>query len=145
MTKPEVTDEKLDKLLKCLVKEFVTQHGVNTYHLKEKTFYITDRMNCCKEAGLNYEYQANSRDGDVLTVMSSNYMAAVKELAYRGLVEFTGSQLTFVLTSKGYNAGINEESTRWTFLKRWANEHQGLIALIGLVLAFIVAINSYLS
>ncbi|MCQ4243904.1 hypothetical protein [Stutzerimonas decontaminans] len=134
MNEPELKEEKLDRLLKCLVRNFIQQHGQNTHKLPEKAFYLTERMGCCKEAGLNYEYPSTTQDGDVVNIMSSAYVTAVKELERRGLVELTGSNLTFVLTNQGYDAG-RSGSTKvgaWDFIKQWTNEHQGLIALVTL-------------
>lgn len=147
MNKPEVTEEKLDRLLKCLVREFVQQYGNSTHKLSEKVFYLTDRMRCCKEAGLNYEYRSSTPEGDVVNVMSSAYVAAVKELAHRGFVTLLSNNLTFVLTGEGYDAGRMEPTkvTRWGRVRQWANDHQGLIALAALLVAAAGAVIAYMS
>ena len=147
MNEPEITEEKRDRLLKCLVRKFIQQHGQNTHKLPEKVFYLTERMGCCKEAGLNYEYRSSTQDGDVVNVMSSVYVTAVKELAHRGLVELTGNNLTFVLTNQGYDAGRSETTkvSTWHRVKRWTNEHQGLIALAALGVTSVGVLIAYVS
>lgn len=147
MNEPEVTEEKLDRLLKCLVRKFTEQYGKNTHKLPEKIFYLTERMECCKEVGLNYEYRSSTQDGDVVNVMSSVYVTAVKELAQRGLVELTVSNLTFVLTNQGYEVGMSEATkvSTWNRIKRWTNEHPGPIALATLFVAAVGVFIAYLS
>jgi len=147
MNKPEITEEKLDRLLKCLVREFIQQYGNSTHKLSEKVFYLTERMRCCKEAGLNYEYRSSTPEGDVVNVLSSAYVAAIKELAHRRFVTLLSNNLTFVLTGKGYDAGRIEpiKITRWARVRQWANDHQGLIALAALLVGVAAAVIAYKS
>lgn len=147
MNKPDITEERLERLLKCLVREFIRQYGHSTHKLSEKVFYLTDRMSCCKEAGLNYEYRSRNREGDVVNVMSSAYVAAVKELAHRGFVALLGNNLTFVLTNAGYDVGRMEpvKATRWGRVRQWANDHQGLIGLTALLVAAASLVVAYMS
>lgn len=142
MTEPKITEEQLDRLLKCLVREFKRQHGQTTHKLSEKVFYLTTRMGCSKEAGLNYECRESTGERDVYMVRSSVYVTAVKELAHRGFVEFTGNKITFVLTGQGYDAGRSEpiEVSIPSRIKHWANENPGPIALVGIVVAIVLAL-----
>lgn len=130
-----MTEEKLDRLLRCLAGKFAQEHGQNTHKLPKKVFNLMERMECCKEAGLNYEYRSSTQDGDVVNVMSSLYVEAVKELAHRGLVDLTDNNLTFVLTNQGFDTGRHELSKdgTWCRIKRWTNEHHGIVALVSLV------------
>lgn len=139
MNESNITDEKLNILLRCLVKKFRNQYGQTTYKLSDYQFCVLDRMGCCKEAGLNYEFPAIAPDGSKTQAGSSIYVIALKELAHRGLVEFTGNNLTFVLTNKGYAAGLIEpiKMGKISHVNQWAFDHMGLIVLATLAVTII--------
>ena len=144
----DITEEKLAKLLQCLAEEFSRAHASNTHKLPEKIFYLTDRMGCCKKAGLNYQYTTSTNEGDLVTMNDSHYVKAIKELAHRGYVSFTGNNLTFVLTEKGYEAGTQNaapKSGRWAAIKSWANEHQGMATVIALFVFIAALVIAFLS
>ena len=144
--RPQITEDKLKTLIECLVAKFRVDFGDSKSKLCEKQFYLTDRMGCCKTAGLNFEHRAKTHDDQLINVNSSTYVSAVQELANRGWVEHTGNKLTFCLTEKGYEQGLNSnESTAscWVWLKEWANEHQAILTLCALIVAVVVGWITY--
>jgi len=148
MNTAQITEEKLRELLQCLVEDFSREHASSTQKLSEKIFYLTDRMGCCKKAGLNYEYTTSTNEGDVVTMMASHYVEAIKELAHRGYVSFTGNNLTFVLTDKGYETGTHKPTHKnsiWSAVKIWANEHQGVATVLALFVGAAALVIGYLS
>ncbi|MGY0580250.1 MAG: hypothetical protein ACW7DR_19665 [Paraglaciecola chathamensis] len=146
MNKPQITEEKLKLLIECLVSKFRAQFGDSRSRLSEKQFYLTDRMGCCKSAGLNFEYRATTDEEARVNVNSSAFVVAVNELAHRGWVEKTGNNLTFCLTEKGYDQGLQENEVCPSLWKRFrvcANEHQGVIALFALILTALGILVAY--
>lgn len=144
--KPQITEEKLKTLIDCLVAKFRGEFGDSKSRLCEKQFYLTDRMGCCKAAGLNFEYNATTDEDQLVNVNSSAYVSAVQELAQRGLVEQTANKLTFSLTEKGYEQGLNNDEGRtsyWVRLKEWSNEHRGIIALCALIVAVVMGFITF--
>lgn len=126
--------------------KFRADFGESKSKLSEKQFYLTDRMGCCKAAGLNFEYRAKTNDDQLVNVNSSAYVSAVQELAHRGWVEHTGNKLTFVLTEKGYEQGLKSNESKascWVRLKEWAKEHQGILTLCALIVAVVVGWITY--
>ncbi len=144
--RPQITEEKLKTLVECLVEKFRAEFGDGKSKLCEKQFYLTDRMGCCKAAGLNFEYRATTNEDQLVNVSSSAYVSAVQELAHRGWVEQTGNKLTFCLTEKGYEQGLKNDdssSSCWIRLREWSNEHQGILTLCALIVAIVVGWITY--
>lgn len=144
--RPQITEEKLNTLIECLVKKFRAEFGDSKSKLCEKQFYLTDKMGCCKTSGLNFEYTATTNEGQFVNVSSSAYVSAVQELIHRGWVEKTGNNLTFCLTETGYKQGSknNDNSAScWIRLRELSNEHQGIIALCALIVTIVLGWITY--
>ncbi len=105
MEKPAITEEKLNKLMACLVSDFEAKYHAQIDKLSTHIFYLTDRMGCAKAASLNYEYRAIDRHGNApVNVMTSAYVSAVTTLVDLGYLEFSNeSRLLFTITKQGYS------------------------------------------
>jgi hypothetical protein len=144
MSRPIISEEKLEKLLACLLKEFEAKHSAQTNKLDTHQFQITNRNGCAKAAGLNFEQPAKTPDNQLLTMYSSSYVDAVKELMHRGLVKFSAQNpLVFTLTDAGYSQAKlqskNQKTTNWAIFRTTLNDHSGLIAVIAIVVGVLVA------
>jgi hypothetical protein len=100
---PAITQEKLERLMACLVAEFEKKHPAQTSKLGEYSFYLTERMGCAKAAGLNYEVPAiKNPEKEPVMLRRSEYSAAVTELISRGLLEASkNNPLIFHITPHG--------------------------------------------
>ncbi|MCM2318755.1 MAG: hypothetical protein NDI93_05425 [Pseudomonas sp.] len=144
MSRPIISEEKLEKLLICLLQEFEAKHAAQTNKLESHQFLLTNRNRCAKTAGLNFEQPAKTPDNQLVTMYSSSYVDAVKELEYRGLVKFsTISPLAFTLTDAGYKRAKpqpqNQKITKWAAFRTTLNDHSGLIAVIAIIVGALVA------
>lgn len=144
MSRPKISEEKLDKLLACLLKEFEAKHAAQTHKLESHKFLLTNRNSCAKAAGLNFEQSAKAPDNQLITMYSSSYVDAVKELEYRGFVKFlTENPLAFTLTISGYKQAKPQpeipKTTKWTAFRIALNDHSGLIAVIAIIVSVLVA------
>lgn len=139
MMKPEITEEGLDKLMACLVAKFDERYPSQSNKIEDCIFCIMNRMECAKEAGLNYEYRG---------IMRSMYSDAVKELVHRGYLSYTKKpNSSFILTEKGLEKYKNGDSSKHSSTKHWRkilNNNQGLIAALGVAVGFIGALITLL-
>ena len=151
MNKPNLPEEKIQKLLICLFTQFASKHDEQTHKLSSYNFYLTDMIGCAKSSGLNYSKQVQARDGEIVQVGASQLVDAVKELEHRGYVQFDkDSRLTYTLTATGYEKAKELSTPKPKFLpslwekvknpERIADgTHKGIYAFIGVVFMWLMS------
>lgn len=148
---PEITEEKLDRLMACLVAEFEKKYPAQTSKLGEYSFYLTERMGCAKAAGLNYEVSAiKNPEKQRVMLGRSEYIPAVTELINRKLLEASKkSPLIFHITPHGLNETKKLNSvksrTKLDLAIDFCKEHKDVIGLAGVVIGAISLIFKLLT
>lgn len=143
MHRPLIKESQLADLLDCLYENFLSRHGANTSKLVEHRFYLTDRMSCSKSARLNFMYPVTTQDGQRVQMHNSVYSEAVSTLIQRGLAQWHPKDaLVFSLTLSGYETAHARRAqvalTRWQSIVRKLNEHNGLIAVVAIIVGALV-------
>jgi hypothetical protein len=146
MNRPEINEEKLNKLMSCLVRDFEKKYQARTDKLITHKFWMTDRMGCAKESGLNFEYITTTKpDKDVVKILASEYTSAVKTLIDRGLLEALEKEpLAFRLTKEGFSQVKRKEAkenrTKLQKVLDFCKANKNAIALVVGILTFLGAV-----
>lgn len=138
-----LTERQISDLLDCLFDEFELKHGADTSRLRKSPFFLTNRMSCAKSARLNFMDVARDSDGQTVQMHQSLYTRAVETLVQRGLAEQGERPLEFTLSLKGYehvrNKRLSPKKSLWATFQEKLNSHNGLIAVIGIIVAVLLA------
>jgi len=149
MNKPKITEEQLQKLMRCLVEEFDKANGAQSNKLSNHQFLTTNDMSCGKRAGLNYEFPAVMNPEKIpVTMRSSLYDAAAATLVSRGTLEYSEkTNLRFAITEKGHfetksRVALESRTKSQKLLDFCTNNKLAVslaIAIIGLITAVVKA------